>query len=75
MNKGTTSFLAVLGAGGARMCSAEAPGQSGFVSPSGVRALHYDDQLALFRRSACKEDQLTPTQVDAHLESIRQFDY
>ncbi|MNS76896.1 Penicillin G acylase precursor [compost metagenome] len=57
------------------MCSVAAPGQSGFVSPAGVRDRHYADQLALFERFECKPERLTPAQVDADLESRRTLRY
>ncbi|MCY1363689.1 Penicillin G acylase [compost metagenome] len=75
MNRGTLNYRVVLRPGALDMCSVAAPGQSGFVSPAGVRDRHYADQLALFERFECKPERLTPAQVDADLESRRTLRY
>lgn len=75
LNRGTASYRVILRPGAVEMCSATAPGQSGFIDPSGVRSPHYADQLNLFRDLQCKPDRLTPAQVDANLESTRTLRY
>src|SRR5699024_4608955 len=45
MNRGTQNNMIHLNGDKASMCVAAPPGQSGFVSPDGETAQHYDDQL------------------------------
>ncbi|MYM89345.1 penicillin acylase [Rugamonas sp. FT82W] len=69
-NRGSVSVLVTLGRDGVSMCSAAAPGQSAFINAEGTPDQHYADQLPLFETFSCKEDHLTPSQVDAHLERV-----
>lgn len=74
-NRGSVSVRITLDRAGATMCSAAAPGQSGFVASSGAVQAHTTDQLALFKSYACKPDWLDAAQVDAHLERVRTLSY
>lgn len=69
-NRGSVSLRVTLGPEGVGMCSAAAPGQSAFIDPNGKPDRHYADQLPLFEAFSCKQDWLTPEQVDAHLERV-----
>lgn len=75
VNQGTLSYRVVLRPGAVEMCSVAAPGQSGFVDPTGRKDRHYGDQLALFQGFGCKPEHLTPAQLDANLESTRVLRY
>lgn len=70
MNRGTENNLVHLQPHGAGMCVAAPPGQSGFISPSGVESPHYRDQLELYTQFDCKPENLYPHQVEANLESV-----
>jgi penicillin amidase len=67
-NRGAVSLRISLGHDGVTMCSAAAPGQSGFIDRRGEADPHLTDQLPLFVNFACKQDWLTAPQVDAHAE-------
>lgn len=73
-NRGSVSLRVTLGRDGATMCSAAAPGQSGFIDPAAVPDKHYSDQLPLFASFSCKQDWLSPAQVDAHVERTIRLD-
>ena len=54
MNRGTENHMVVLdhkGVSGVNVCP---PGESGFVSPQGVRDPHYDDQMELYKTFGSK---------------------
>ncbi len=60
MNRGTTNFLVEMREGSVTLCSVTAPGQSGFIGPSGHPDQHYSDQMELFETSTCKSDVVLP---------------
>jgi penicillin amidase len=57
------------------MCTAAPPGQSGFIAPNGTKSPHYADQMKLYADFGCKNEWLTPREVDAHLESTTALTY
>lgn len=73
-NRGSVSFRVTLGRDGTHMCSAAAPGQSGFVAPDGKQDRHYADQLPLFEQFGCKPDRLTAAEVRANVEREQRLD-
>lgn len=73
-NRGSVSLRVTLDRNGAAMCSAAAPGQSGFIAPDGQADHHYADQLPLFTGFACKPDWLTAADVEAHVERREALD-
>jgi penicillin amidase len=74
-NRGSISYRVTLDQTGATMCSAVAPGESGFVSPSGQADPHYADQLPLFEKFTCKPDRTTRADLDAHMERTETLDF
>lgn len=71
MNRGTQNHRVTFASGGAAsLCTVTPPGQSGFISPSGAKSKHYDDQMELYRRFECKPEWLTERDVDANRESV-----
>jgi penicillin amidase len=74
-NRGSVSVRISLDREAVTMCSAAAPGQSGFVNRDGEADRHHADQLALFAEFSCKQDWLTPAQVDAHTERTETLSY
>lgn len=67
-NRGTENNQIRFTEDGVLFCDVVAPGQSGFISPRGIKSPHYEDQLALFFNFDCKSQAL-------HLieEPIRQY--
>ncbi len=70
MNRGTANIFAVLGRGRPRLCLAAPPGQSGFVSPAGVKSPHYADQMHLYADFECRNEHLTRRSVNQNTESV-----
>lgn len=71
MNRGTQNHRVTVSSTGAlALCTVAPPGQSGFISPSGTKSRHYEDQLDLYQRFDCKPEWLTPQEVDANQESM-----
>lgn len=64
MNRGTQSDLITFKGGTASVCMVTPPGQSGFVSPSGQKSPHYDDQLKLYENFECRPQALARSQVE-----------
>jgi penicillin amidase len=77
MNRGTQNNKIVFAkqGGGVSMCTAAPPGQSGFIAPNGTKSPHYSDQMKLYADFGCKNEWLTPREVDAHLESTTALTY
>lgn len=73
MNRGTQNDLVHLTEGGAGMCVAAPPGQSGYIAPDGTRSAHYQDQLELYTNFECKDENLYPDQLARHLESVTEL--
>lgn len=71
MNRGTQNNMIHLNGDKASMCVAAPPGQSGFISPDGETAQHYDDQLDLYLSFECKNEHLTEESIaDAAVSSL-----
>lgn len=75
MNRGTENNKVVLGAGGAQLCTAAPPGQSGFIAPDGSKSPHYADQMALFKDFGCKPEPLTAQEVERRATSTQVLRY
>ncbi len=63
-NRGTQSDLIVFKDGVASVCMVTPPGQSGFISPTGKKSPHYDDQLKLYETFTCRPQALTRNEVE-----------
>lgn len=75
MNRGTQNHQVRFADGEVEMCAVAPPGQSGFVSPGGVKAEHYQDQLNLYRDFECKTEWLTPDAVEQAKVSEAELTY
>ncbi|MEI2301479.1 penicillin acylase family protein [Ensifer sp. MJa1] len=64
MNRGTQSDLITFKDNTASVCMVTPPGQSGFISPSGEKSPHYDDQLKLYESFTCRPQPLTRSEVE-----------
>jgi penicillin amidase len=74
-NRGSISLQVILDRKGTKMCSAAAPGESGFVSPAGKSDPHVADQMPLFETYACKPDRTTRADLDANTERTKTLDF
>lgn len=63
MNRGTENDLVVFSSGGVSAYEVAPPGQSGFISPRGVKSRHYDDQLQMYADYEKKPMWLDPGKV------------
>lgn len=75
MNRGTQNDRVVFSGGRVTLCTVAPPGQSGFVGPDGHQSAHYADQMTLFKNFGCKNEALTPAELDRHVESTKQLSY
>jgi penicillin amidase len=57
------------------MCDVAPPGQSGFISPTGTKSPHYQDQLDLYKNFGCKPQWTVSSDVDKNIESTRTISY
>lgn len=64
MNRGTQSDLITFRDGKVSVCIVAPPGQSGFISPSGEKSPHYDDQLTLYENFECRPQALLREDVE-----------
>lgn len=64
MNRGTQSDLVTFRDGTVSFCAVTPPGQSGFISPSGEKSQHYEDQLALYENFECRPQALLRADVE-----------
>lgn len=72
MNRGTQSDLITFKDGGVTVCMITPPGQSGFISPKGEKAPHYEDQVKLYNDFECRPQALTRADVEkAGVETIK----
>lgn len=69
LNIGTEDHHVTFRGGNVTLCTVAAPGQSGFIAPSGEKSPHYQDQLELFTAMGCKQEKLTQKEVDADASS------
>jgi len=69
-NRGTENDMVVFDAAGASGWDAVAPGQSGFVDPSGKPSPHYRDQLELYRSYGKKPMHFTEHEVLTHQKAV-----
>lgn len=65
MNRGTENNRVTFKDGGVEFCAVAPPGQSGFVSLSGEKSAHYEDQLGLYEAFDCRVQAFTKAEVDA----------
>lgn len=74
-NRGTENNMAVLRSdpSQARLCIAAPPGQSGFIAPDGTKSRHYADQLDLYARFSCRNEDLTWVQATAARKETTQL--
>ena len=75
MSRGTQSHMIVMGPKGVRYCDVTPPGVSGFVSATGQKSPHYDDQMALYWNLACHDEHLTEAAVNADLKSTTRLKF
>ena len=64
MNRGTQSDLITFKDNMTSVCMVTPPGQSGFISPTGEKSPHYDDQLKLYEGFTCRPQPLTRSEVE-----------
>ena len=64
MNRGTQSDLITFKDGKVSVCISAPPGQSGFISPSGEKSPHYQDQLSLYEAFECRPQALAREDLD-----------
>lgn len=69
MNRGTENDLVTAHASGLTQWDVVAPGESGFVSPDGVKSKHYSDQLKMYLNFGKHREWYTPSEVNRHSES------
>ncbi len=69
MNRGTQNNMVVFGNKGLVSYEVTPPGQSGFISPSGIKAPHYGDQIPLYESFGRKDVWLDKKAVDSNVES------
>lgn len=71
LNNGSQDNHITFSKGNVTVCTVAAPGQSGFISPSGEKSPHYQDQMELFATLGCKNEKLTKSDVDADTASTK----
>ena len=64
MNRGTQSDLITFKDGTVSVCISAPPGQSGFISPSGEKSPHYQDQLSLYEGFECRPQAFLRADLD-----------
>lgn len=69
LNNGSQDHHVTFSGGSVKLCTVAAPGQSGFIAPSGEKSPHYQDQLELFAAMGCKQEKLTQKDVDGDTSS------
>lgn len=63
MNRGTQNNMVTFKDGAVSFCAVAPPGQSGFISPSGEKSPHYEDQMALYENFECRPQALLEADV------------
>ncbi len=75
MNRGSENNQTIFATNGVTGFEVVPPGQSGFVAPNGVKAVHYDDQLPLYDTNRYRRTWLSVSEVDAHAVSTIVLSY
>ncbi|MCP4112674.1 MAG: hypothetical protein GY749_45300, partial [Desulfobacteraceae bacterium] len=70
MNRGTENNMTVFTENSVIGYEVTPPGQSGFISPAGVKNRHYDDQLRLYAEFGKKRTWIYPEDVENDSESV-----
>jgi penicillin G amidase len=69
MNRGTENDMVVFTSQGVKAYEVAPPGQSGFISPQGVKSKHYDDQMQMYADYQKKSMWLDPDNVEENMVS------
>jgi penicillin amidase len=75
MNRGTENNMTVFTAEGIVAYEVTPPGQSGFISPEGIKSEHYDDQLQMYADFGRKRMWIYAEDVDKNVEAVTVLEY
>jgi penicillin G amidase len=75
LNRGSENNLFIAGESGMTAFDVIAPGQSGFIGPSGARSEHYNDQLEMYHQFKYKIVPFSKAEVEKTAISVKLINY